>query len=53
MAVMKLKKDSVTQFCYSHIFSLKVHFLLNKKLLTEAMVTPTKSEKLYGMPDSL
>ena len=49
---MKLK-DSATHIFYPHIFSLKVHFLLNKKLLTDAIVTPIKSETSYGTPDSL
>ena len=49
---MKLK-DSTTPIFYPHIFSLKVHFLLNKKLLTDAIVTPIKSETSYGTPDSL
>ena len=45
--------DSVKHICYPHIFSLKVHFLLNKKLLTDAIVTPIKSETSYGTPDSV
>lgn len=47
------KPDKTLITIYSHIFSLKVNFLLNKKLLTDAIVTPSNNEISYDIPDSL